>query len=84
MEKEKIPINPRCNKYGIFMKKGVDMIDIKKLAKIKLLDCTIRDGGYLNNWKFEKKVVREVYRASSSTGVDIFEIGFKSSKKKVK
>jgi len=26
---------------------------------IKILDCTIRDGGYLNNWNFDKKTVRD-------------------------
>jgi len=56
-------------------------MDTKKIENIKILDCTIRDGGYLNNWKFDKKVVREVYRASSDAGVDIIEIGFKSGEK---
>ena len=53
--------------------------NIESLKDIKILDCTIRDGGYLNNWKFEKKIVREIYRASSDSSIDIFEIGFKSS-----
>lgn len=48
---------------------------------IEILDCTIRDGGYLNNWNFDKKIVREVYRSLSKSGVDIIEIGFKTSKK---
>src|SRR3990172_7171094 len=48
---------------------------------VKLLDCTIRDGGYLNNWNFDKKLVREVYRALSKSGVDIVELGFRSSEK---
>jgi 4-hydroxy 2-oxovalerate aldolase len=56
-------------------------MDTKKIENIKILDCTIRDGGYLNNWQFDKKVVREVYRASSDAGVDIIELGFKSGEK---
>ena len=56
-------------------------MDTKKIENIKILDCTIRDGGYLNNWQFDKKVVREVYRASSDAGVDIIELGFKSVEK---
>ena len=48
---------------------------------LQLLDCTIRDGGYINAWKFEKKVVRDVYRACSSAGVDFVEIGFRGSEK---
>ncbi len=48
---------------------------------VKILDCTIRDGGYLNNWRFEKKFVREVYRALSKAGVDYFEIGYRGTEK---
>lgn len=46
--------------------------------KNEILDCTIRDGGYLNNWNFDKKVVKEICRSLSRTGVDIIEIGFKN------
>ena len=49
-------------------------------SKVKVLDCTIRDGGYINNWHFDKKIVREVYRALSKSGVDIVEIGFRGTK----
>ena len=49
--------------------------------KIKILDCTIRDGGYLNNWYFDLKLVRELYRAHSRSGVDFMEIGFRSTDK---
>lgn len=47
----------------------------------KILDCTIRDGGYLNNWKFSKQLVKDLYRAVSKSGVDFIEIGFRSSDK---
>ena len=49
--------------------------------KVKILDCTIRDGGYLNNWHFDLKLVRELYRAHSKSGVDFVEIGFRSTDK---
>ncbi len=49
--------------------------------KVQILDCTIRDGGYLNNWSFEKKLVRETYRALSKAGVDYFEIGYTGTEK---
>lgn len=52
-----------------------------KESKIKVLDCTIRDGGYLNNWNFPMKMVREVYRALSRAGVDYVEIGFRGTNK---
>jgi len=47
----------------------------------EILDCTIRDGGYLNKWRFDRKMVRETYRALSRAGVDIVEIGFRGSEK---
>ena len=49
--------------------------------KPKILDCTIRDGGYLNDWHFDLKLVRELYRAHSRSGIDFVEIGFRSTEK---
>lgn len=48
--------------------------------KIKVLDCTIRDGGLMNNHQFDLRLVREVYKALSAAGVDYMEIGYKNSK----
>lgn len=52
-----------------------------KNKQIEILDCTIRDGGYINNWKFSKELVRESYRALSKSGVTYVELGFRGSKK---
>ncbi|MDD4939598.1 MAG: aldolase catalytic domain-containing protein [Candidatus Omnitrophica bacterium] len=49
--------------------------------KIKVLDCTIRDGGLINNHAFDLRFVREVYRALSEANVDYMEIGYKNSKR---
>lgn len=49
--------------------------------KIKVLDCTVRDGGLINNHDFDIRFVREVYKALSAAGVDYMEIGYKNSKK---
>lgn len=49
--------------------------------KIKVLDCTIRDGGLINNHDFDIRFVREVYKALSASGVDYMEIGYKNSRK---
>lgn len=49
--------------------------------KIKVLDCTIRDGGLMNNHDFDYRFVREVYRSLSEAGVDYMEIGYRNSKK---
>ena len=48
--------------------------------KIKVLDCTIRDGGLMNNHDFDERFVREVYKAVSAAGVDYIELGYKNSK----
>lgn len=47
----------------------------------RILDCTIRDGGYINNWRFNKRTVREIFRALSKSGVDYVELGFRGSEK---
>lgn len=49
--------------------------------KIKVLDCTIRDGGLINNHDFDLRFVREVYKELSLAGVDYMEVGYKNSKK---
>jgi 4-hydroxy 2-oxovalerate aldolase len=49
--------------------------------KIKVLDCTIRDGGLINNHDFSLSFVRAVYKALSEAGIDYMEIGYKNSKR---
>ncbi len=49
--------------------------------RIEILDCTIRDGGYVNNWSFSKDLVRESYRALSKSGVNWVELGFRGSER---
>lgn len=46
------------------------------MGKISLLDCTLRDGGYINDWRFGEEAVQNMTRQLCSTGVEIFEIGF--------
>jgi 4-hydroxy 2-oxovalerate aldolase len=48
--------------------------------KIKVLDCTVRDGGLINNHDFDHRFVREVYKAVSQAGADYIELGYKNSK----
>jgi 4-hydroxy 2-oxovalerate aldolase len=43
---------------------------------IKLLDCTLRDGGYNNDWKFGHDNLISLFERSTSAGVDFIEIGF--------
>ena len=48
--------------------------------ELKVLDCTIRDGGLMNSSRFDDKTVRAVYDACADAGIDYMEIGYKNSK----
>lgn len=47
----------------------------------KILDCTIRDGGLVNNWDFSVEFVQDLYNGLSAAGVEYMEIGYKNSPK---
>ncbi|MFA5159770.1 MAG: aldolase catalytic domain-containing protein [Candidatus Omnitrophota bacterium] len=49
--------------------------------QIKVLDCTIRDGGLMNNHDFDDRFVRAIFKAVSEAGIDYMEIGYKNSKR---
>ena len=55
---------------------------MKKLKKINVLDCTLRDGGYYNNWDFSTKIAQDYINAVSKSGIKFVELGFRSLKKK--
>ncbi|WP_246943375.1 aldolase catalytic domain-containing protein [Bacillus pinisoli] len=46
-----------------------------------IIDCTIRDGGLVNNWDFSVKFVQDLYEGLSEAGVEYMEIGYKNSPK---
>lgn len=46
------------------------------MKEIKLLDCTLRDGGYVNDWKFGANNLVSIFERLVSSGVDIIEVGF--------
>lgn len=45
--------------------------------ELKVLDCTIRDGGLINNYQFSTDFVKAVYQAACQSGVDYVELGKK-------
>jgi len=49
--------------------------------EIKLLDCTIRDGGLMNGHLFGDEIVKSVYSACVDAGIDYMEIGYINSKR---
>ncbi|WP_349688861.1 aldolase catalytic domain-containing protein [Campylobacter coli] len=44
--------------------------------RIGVLDCTLRDGGYLNNWKFGRGAIVNIIERLGLSGVDYIELGF--------
>lgn len=47
---------------------------------IKVLDCTLRDGGLVNNFRFTDEFVKALYQVNVQAGVDYMEFGYKASK----
>ena len=48
---------------------------------LKVLDCTFRDGGYYNNWRFTKTQEQKYLKSISGSGIQVLELGFRFLKK---
>ena len=46
---------------------------------VKILDCTLRDGGYYTNWDFSSNVVKEYIDAMNNLPIDYLEIGYRNN-----
>ena len=46
------------------------------MSKINLLDCTLRDGGYVNDWHFGREAIFNIGKKIVLAGIEYFEIGF--------
>ena len=44
----------------------------------KILDCTLRDGGYYNNWDFSPEVVQAYIHAMVAAKIDYVELGLRN------
>lgn len=51
------------------------------MSNIKVLDCTLREGGYVNNWNFKYENICEILSALVSANIDFIETGFFKSLK---
>lgn len=49
--------------------------------EIRVVDCTIRDGGLMNNHHFDDALVKKVYTTCVEAGIDYMEIGYKATRK---
>lgn len=45
---------------------------------LKILDCTLRDGGYYNDWRYPRPLVAAYLHAMAAAKVDVVEIGFRN------
>ena len=43
---------------------------------MNILDCTLRDAGYLNNWSFSAETSDEIVRLAATSGVNWVEVGY--------
>lgn len=46
---------------------------------MKLLDCTLRDGGYYTNWDFDRRLVDTYFESLNQLPIDYLEIGYRSA-----
>ena len=46
------------------------------MKKVNVLDCTLRDGGYINNWEFGQKIIKGIIDNLIESKIDIIECGF--------
>ncbi|MGB7403207.1 MAG: 3-deoxy-manno-octulosonate cytidylyltransferase [Arcobacter sp.] len=51
------------------------------MADIKILDCTLRDGGYINDWAFKDTHIVKILKSLDNSHVDIIECGYLNDKK---
>ena len=52
------------------------------MNKINIIDCTLRDGGYYNNWDFSKDLVNQYLKSVSEADIKYVELGFRSLSQK--
>ena len=46
------------------------------MKNIQVLDCSLRDGGYLNDWNFGKHTIIDTFNRLNNSGVEFIEVGF--------
>lgn len=50
------------------------------MNKMQVLDCTLRDGGYCNQWQFGFKNIKKITQSLTDARIDIVECGFLTEK----
>ena len=60
------------------MKRKGELVSFR--PDIKVVDCTLRDGGLVNNFFFTDEFVKDLYKTNIKSGIDYMEFGYKASK----
>ncbi|MGN0334123.1 MAG: aldolase catalytic domain-containing protein [Lachnospiraceae bacterium] len=62
------------------MARKIDRTLLSYCPDLQVMDCTLRDGGLVNNFAFSDEFVKDLYHANIAAGVDYMEFGYKASK----
>ena len=62
------------------MARKIDRTLLSYCPDLQIVDCTLRDGGLVNNFQFPDEFVKALYQANINSGVDYMEFGYKASK----
>lgn len=54
------------------------VLKLMEFNKMKILDCTLRDGGYYNNWDFSEEIVEEYLNSMANANIDFVELGLRN------
>ena len=49
------------------------------MTNYNILDCTLRDGGYINNFRFGEKIIKDIIHKLADARTNIIECGFLKS-----
>ena len=50
------------------------------MDKYNILECTLRDGGYITGWKFEDSMIRDTIASLIRSHMDLVEVGYLNAK----
>lgn len=62
------------------MARKIDRTLLSYCPDLQVMDCTLRDGGLVNNFEFSDEFVKALYEANIASGVDYMEFGYKADK----
>lgn len=57
---------------------ALEVVSLPPIPSVSLLDCTLRDGGWLNQWGFSLEQAKHITRQSALAGVSYIEVGYRN------